>query len=918
MAKLQWYYAQNGQQHGPVTSIVLKELVASGRLIASDLVWKEGMSAWVPTTRVRGLFPDSPLDQTHEAANSGVGMTKGSTPAPVCRSLDEVDREVNKLLAQRDTVVLNNAGCLIHDALNELCRLSAAGVMPTQDDSQEIGDLKHPEANLTKQFRMVDEGLKRLGELRGKLAEANSHVATHEARIRQLERELRNPWYWLLEKFFGGTRGKQIVECARHIPECKRPIPKIEAAIDKMLHQLRALANNIDAYMRAIPDSVSPAINEVRDQIAELYRLHSPSLVAAWDDSTWDAWKPDPSVRPFDELRLRVGSLIENRLETFNVLFGRVAIQRTVAITKATVLPAYVPFIGANQAIVVRCTSANEAEALAVFQALLLRVATVLPHQASFTLLDPSGHGQAFPMRRYLPSVRESREDVYRELAEVVARTRHILQNVLGFVEGFHLLPEATLAGESYEFVFAANFPRGYDRRAVETLFNLAGSGPKAGRYVFLHWNTDVPLPHGISAEELSNAWELNLNRVPTIRPHYQLVLDRLPDGGFQREILQRLEEAKPPEHAIEWEQIVDRPSSEWWTSEYDATEMIRTPVGGPNGELKIWFGVNDGRPCAHGMLAAMTGQGKSNLYHALILGLATRYSPEDLRFYLIDGKDGVEFEIYQNLPHAAVVSLKTSPDLSRSVLTELIEEKERRNSLLSQHKVNDFTEYRKLTQGKDDSERLPRILLLIDEYQELFEDDPDGIASQELLQLAQQGRSAGIHLLLGSQRFGAPGMLNQAAIFGNIHLRMALKMSHEDVQGLSVFGPVGRDLIRSCDLPGKIVINDQTGDDTGNHFGKVARISPEIRKRRIKELAEKASQEGLLTHLGTPIAFKGAEQPKLSENPHLDRLWALPKRYSPQELASIARKSIVQKGFGTPHWVATERPVALWLGQEC
>ena len=101
-----------------------------------------------------------------------------------------------------------------------------------------------------------------------------------------------------------------------------------------------------------------------------------------------------------------------------------------------------------------------------------------------------------------------------------------------------------------------------------------------------------------------------------------------------------------------------------------------------------------------------------------------------------------------------------------------------------------DFASYRE--RGEPTGE-LPWILLLVDEYQELFDDDRDGVASALLRQLAEQGRSAGIHLLLGSQRFGAAGMLHQTAIFGNVHLRMAMQMTDDNVQALTEFGRQGK-----------------------------------------------------------------------------------------------------------------------------
>ena len=53
----QWYYAQNGQQSGPLTSDQLREMLATGAVKATDLVWSEGMPAWAPANQVPGLMP---------------------------------------------------------------------------------------------------------------------------------------------------------------------------------------------------------------------------------------------------------------------------------------------------------------------------------------------------------------------------------------------------------------------------------------------------------------------------------------------------------------------------------------------------------------------------------------------------------------------------------------------------------------------------------------------------------------------------------------------------------------------------------------------------------------------------------------------------------------------------------------------
>ncbi len=59
MPEIQWYYARNEQQFGPVLGSELKQLAASGGLARDDLVWREGMEQWAPAGRIKGLFPES-------------------------------------------------------------------------------------------------------------------------------------------------------------------------------------------------------------------------------------------------------------------------------------------------------------------------------------------------------------------------------------------------------------------------------------------------------------------------------------------------------------------------------------------------------------------------------------------------------------------------------------------------------------------------------------------------------------------------------------------------------------------------------------------------------------------------------------------------------------------------------------------
>lgn len=486
--------------------------------------------------------------------------------------------------------------------------------------------------------------------------------------------------------------------------------------------------------------------------------------------------------------------------------------------------------------------------------------------------------------------------------------------------DSFELLPEDIRVNERLEFVFAANFPREYDRRAIDALYSIGRTGPKAGKYLILHFNQSQALPRDMSMDGFENAAYINLSsgygRLDPTACQLKFVPDRAPSAHLQTELFVKLSKAKPPQRDLAWDRTVALASQDWWQEK--AQVLIETPVGGFGSKelLKVWFGEKGESPCAHGILGGTTGSGKSTLYHVIIMGLAIRYAPDELKMYLVDGKRGTTFQFYRDLPHAEVVSLHTMPELSRSVTAELVAEMDYHYEIFGSKGVGveKLADY--YTKGQPKG-KLPRILLLVDEYQELFEGDQDGIASSHLKRLSEQGRAAGIHMLLGSQGFIAAGMLYREEIFRNIHLMMAMKMKHEDIQSLQSFGRRGKQLIMTCDLPGKIVLNDQLGDDGSNKLGKVALLKSDERDRLVQQLHHKAHNQFSADDLPLRIVLDGEEQPNLIENPQLRNLLEHSTWLTPQEWQTKARLSPQQNGLGVADWFSAERPRAIWLGQE-
>jgi hypothetical protein len=596
------------------------------------------------------------------------------------------------------------------------------------------------------------------------------------------------------------------------IDKLQERIAANQQEIESAIYQSQLLFKHGKDAADRVNDFFTPQFHATQTKVESLL-VENLLCCGGWERQEWQSWQPETALL---EETIRIGEYRESfddRASNFTI-------------------PHYAPLIGRNACLIIRSDDRTVDIAIGLLQSLAVRIALLLPHASRYTLIDPVGGGAAFPMQRYLPYVRESGDDIRRDLDGVSRDIQQIIATYLDAIaNSFELLPDDIRSNERLEFILAANFPKRYDRRAIEALQSIASTGPKAGKYLILHYSKSIDLPRDMSMDDFENAVYIDLTQ-------------------------------------------------------------------------------------GYGMLGAMTGAGKSTLYHVTILGLTTRYSPTELKLYLIDGKQGVEFQAYRHLPHAEVVSLHSPPELSRSVLQELIIEMERRYAIFSEPdvRVQDLAGYYRKEQP---SGKLPRILLLVDEFQELFEGDTDGLASGYLLKLSQQGRAAGIHMLLASQRLGAVGMLNRDAIFGNFHLLMAMQMRHDDIQSLTGFGRRGKQLIQTCDLPGKIVVNDALGDDNNNQLGKVAMLSAADRDVLIQALTTRASNRFAPMDLPLQIVFDGNTQPNLIENPQLHYLLQQQNWLTPAAWQTHARNDIHHGGLNISDWFTAERPRVMWLGQE-
>lgn len=140
-------------------------------------------------------------------------------------------------------------------------------------------------------------------------------------------------------------------------------------------------------------------------------------------------------------------------------------------------------------------------------------------------------------------------------------------------------------------------------------------------------------------------------------------------------------------------------------------------------------------------------GSGKSTLIDSLVINGSMAYSPDDVIFYLLDFKDGVTASFYDGndaIPHVRMIAAQSKEEDSDIILSGLIAEKERRNTLFKDCGTADIAGYN----GKS-NKKMPRIIVIVDECQNLFASD---ILADKCEKLAREGRSSGIHLVLASQ----------------------------------------------------------------------------------------------------------------------------------------------------------------------
>lgn len=198
----------------------------------------------------------------------------------------------------------------------------------------------------------------------------------------------------------------------------------------------------------------------------------------------------------------------------------------------------------------------------------------------------------------------------------------------------------------------------------------------------------------------------------------------------------------------------------------------LRAPLGMSSDKRTVFLDIHEKGHGPHGLVAGMTGSGKSEMLQTLILSLAIRYSPTELGFFLIDYKGGGMAAQFERLPHLLGSISNLSGNTIHRAMVSIRSENERRQSLFLKAGVNCIKDYERQYISGTITEPLPHILIIIDEFAELKREEPDFM--KELISVAQVGRSLGVHLILATQK---PAGTVDDNIFSNSRFRICLRV---------------------------------------------------------------------------------------------------------------------------------------------
>ncbi|HUC14658.1 MAG TPA: FtsK/SpoIIIE domain-containing protein [Acidimicrobiales bacterium] len=585
-----------------------------------------------------------------------------------------------------------------------------------------------------------------------------------------------------------------------------------------------------------------------------------------------------------------------------------------------------------QRGLAVEAPASRRDEALSLARSVVLRsLMSMPPGQLHMSIFDPVAMGQSFADFLHLgdfderlmdskprTSAREIEGRLEGHIAHLETVIGKYLRGQFSTIRDYNL--QADEMAEPYRLLVVCDYPTQFTDRASEMLLSLLENGARCGIHVIVLYDPElgssgrVPLGRLLAdADRISWSGQnihvelapgpLAVDVVPDHCPeigfttdgapatdaaHFLVRLgtaareaeDRVVELGQTFQLLKRSMAAGSASHlpvlgpdAVPVK--VEQPAT-WWSGD---SSSGATAILGRAGALTVaplYFSSTD--IAGGALMVGLPRSGKTTSLHASILSLAILYSPEELELYLIDAKHGVEFNAYRDLPHARMVAINSEREFAVAVLSSLDSEIARRAALMKERAPGrtNLRDYRSAT-----GERMPRIVVIIDEFHEVFEED-DRLGQQAFAafsNIVRQGPFAGVHLVLASQTLSSMPAMDRNTL---TLLPARVAFACNDSDGQVVMGDSNPD-VRFLSRAGEGLLNPNRGDPTHNLKFQGTFVSPEHREQLVRQIVAKAAATGWDRHPrvfdGDSLADRGAVAPEVfaraADRPHRVRFVA-------------------------------------------
>lgn len=468
--------------------------------------------------------------------------------------------------------------------------------------------------------------------------------------------------------------------------------------------------------------------------------------------------------------------------------------------------------------LVIRYNDDTKQKALDIVNTIIGRfLAAAAPGNITVTDIDAfemDGTSDVFKyLNRSLFNILVKRDEIRKHFVETEDHIGNIIQNMLlGPIKSLYDYNRLKGNKEPYHIIVIEDFPAGIDGESMLHLKQIMKNGVRAGVNVILMVNDDKI---GYSEETQKTYNNMHVDRMDETCTVLNLAdavdnddYEILPDDCLWN-IVQYVNsgvEVRMDEPIIFADYIAPEP--EWWKRK--SSKYIEIPFGVSTDKRMQSLKITQESGQNSAVVIGIPGSGKSVFLHALICNAAINYSPEELNMYLIDFS-GVEFNVYAvgELPHARVIAPEAEREFGLSVLKELYEEGSRRQDICRENDVSSIVDLK----AKRPDLYMPRLLVIIDEFQKFFEIENDAIsreANAKIHTIIQEFRKFGINLILATQKLPSSSVLPRDLIAN----RIVFESSPADFSALiSLQGNIKMPMLHT----GECIYNSKSGSPYDN-----------------------------------------------------------------------------------------------------